>query len=132
MNQIDVVVRQLCKKDARYAPDAYIFLMEALEFTMRTLDRDHREGTQRHVGGRELLAGIRAYAGELFGPLAPVVFAQWGIHRTSDFGSLVFKLIDAGQLSRQDSDSIDDFADGFEFEDAFVTQHKVDTGELRG
>lgn len=128
---IEAIVRQVSEKDGRYAPGAYHFLLEALEYTMRLYGREKSEGTARHVGGAELLVGIRKYALQQFGMLAPVVFERWGVRRTEDFGSLVFRLIDAGHLSRQDSDSITDFADGFDFNETFVKNYKIDLADAR-
>lgn len=128
---IATLVRNVSEKDGRYAPGAYHFLLESLEHTMRIFGRDQKEGVQRHVGGRELLEGIRLYALQQFGPMAAVVFEQWGVRRTEDFGALVFRLIDAGHLSRQDSDSLADFADGYDFYETFVKEYKVDLADAR-
>ena len=90
-------VRDICKKDARYHPDAYEFLVEALDVTVKKLNKcqsDH----PRHVTGQELLEGIKEFALNAFGPLAFTVFSEWGIHTTEDFGEIVFNLVDAGRL----------------------------------
>ncbi|MBI3817870.1 MAG: hypothetical protein HY286_04205 [Planctomycetes bacterium] len=128
---IEVIVRQVSEKDGRFAPGAYHFLLEALEYTMRLHGREKKEGPERHVGGVELLEGIRRFALHQFGPLAPVVFEHWGVRRTEDFGAMVFRLVDAGHLSRQDSDSMHDFADGYDFQDAFVKNYKIEIPEQR-
>lgn len=125
----ETLVRELCGRDPRYGEGAYHFVVEALDFTMRHFGRDRKQGSSRHVGGRELLEGIRLYAIDCFGPLAGAVFRSWGIQRTEDFGALVFRLIEAGQLSRQDSDRLDDFAGGYDFDDAFAAGYEID---LRG
>lgn len=122
---VEEVIREMCTKDPRYGAGAYYFLLESLEFTMRMLGRDQNEGVSRHVGGRELLEGIRQYAILQFGPLAPIVLESYGIRRTEDFGSLVFRLVDAGHLSRQDGDTVEDFADGYDFKNAFVYHHRM-------
>ncbi|MFN0205259.1 MAG: Minf_1886 family protein [Planctomycetota bacterium] len=122
---VETAIRELCTKDPRYGAGAYFFLLEALEFTMRMLKRDSNEGAARHVGGRELLEGIRQYAILQFGPLAPIVFESYGIRRTEDFGALVFRLVEAGHLSRQEGDSVDDFADGYDFKEAFLYRNRV-------
>lgn len=127
----DTLVRELCGHDPRYAEGAYHFVVESLNFTMRRLGRDLASGPARHVGGRELLDGIRLYAIQCFGPLTPAVFASWGIRRTEDFGSLVFRLVEAGQLSRQETDTMDDFCSGYDFKTAFVSHYEPDITDAR-
>jgi uncharacterized repeat protein (TIGR04138 family) len=47
------------------------------------------------------------------------VFEEWGIRQCSDFGEIVFNLIEAGVLSKTEKDSRADFAEGYDFEEAF-------------
>jgi uncharacterized repeat protein (TIGR04138 family) len=130
-SDLDAIIRQLCAKDRRYAPEAYHFLLEALEYTMRSLGRHRNQDDNRHVGGRELLEGIRQYGLNQFGPLAPTVFHSFGIYKTDDFGVLVFRLVEAGHLRCQESDSIEDFMDGYDFHDAFVREYRSDMSDVR-
>ncbi len=67
---------------------------------------------------------MRAHALELFGPLAAHVWRSWGVNETLDWGRIVFLLVDAGLLNRQESDSVDDFKDGFDLEEAFVRHYR--------
>jgi len=127
----EATIRKLGEREPHYASAAYHFMLEALEHTMRWLGRDQAEGTERHVRGRELLEGIRRYSIETFGPMATLVFETWGIRRTEDFGRIVFNLVDEGLLSRQDSDTLEDFADGFKFADAFESGYKIELREPR-
>lgn len=122
---LEATIRKLGDREPQYAYAAYHFVLEALEHTMRWLGRDKEEGLERHVRGRELLEGIRRYSLETFGPLARTVFESWGVHRTEDFGRMVFNLVDEGLLSRQDSDSLDDFAAGFDFGETFETGYRI-------
>ena len=48
------------------------------------------------------------------------VFQNWGIHCCEDIGCMVFNLIDAGIFGKTEEDSIDDFKDVYDFEEAFV------------
>ena len=66
---------------------------------------------------------VKRYAQEEFGPLAPYAFRSWGVHRTEDFGAIVFEMCEAGLLNKSDSDSIADFADGFDFRRDFAEPH---------
>jgi uncharacterized repeat protein (TIGR04138 family) len=116
---IEQRIEALRRRDRRYAREAYEFLLEALDHTLVNLGKDRLTGEERHIGGRELLMGIRDVAAQLFGPMAPVVFRRWGVRRTADFGEIVFNLVDIGLLSRRADDSRLDFADGFDFDLAF-------------
>jgi len=109
-NQLEALVQ----RDPRYTIEAYLFLREALDYTVRTLDKP------RHVSGQELLEGIRRYALSEFGPITRRVLSEWGIHACIDFGNLVFNLVDEGLLGKTEDDSIEDFTPGYDFEEAFV------------
>jgi uncharacterized repeat protein (TIGR04138 family) len=109
----DAIRALIREKDPRYPFEAYQFLYEALDHTIQ------RIGARRHVSGQELLEGIRDMAVQRFGPLAKMVFDRWNIHRTDDFGELVFNLVDAGLMSKQPTDSREDFHNGFDFDEAF-------------
>ena len=112
-------IMQIRRRDRRFSCNAYYFVLDALDHTIMTLGRERHSGESRHVGGRELLDGIRQMAGEQFGPMAPVVFHQWGVASTEDFGEIVFNLIDGGLLSRRSEDSRLDFCDGYDFDRVF-------------
>lgn len=118
-DSIERRIRTVRRRDRRYASDSYEFLLEALDYTLVTLGKDRLTGEARHIDGRDLLQGIRCLASQQFGPMAPVVFRRWGIESTTDFGELVFNLVDAGLLSRRAEDSRLDFADGYDFDIAF-------------
>lgn len=112
-------VYEICKKDPRYHPDAYFFLVEALDVTVKDI-RKNQPDHGRHVSGKELLDGIKEYALDEFGPLTFTVFAEWGIHTTLDFGEIVFNLVEAGRLGKTENDSREDFKNGYTFEEAFL------------
>jgi uncharacterized repeat protein (TIGR04138 family) len=112
-------VAEICKKDARYQPDAYFFLVEALDVTVKDI-RKNQPDHGRHVSGKELLEGIKEYALDEFGPLTHTVFAEWGIHATLDFGEIVFNLVEAGRLGKTESDSREDFKNAYDFDKAFL------------
>jgi len=114
-------VRALARRENRYDIQAYLFVFEALEFTLK------RIGKRRHVTGQELLAGIKDFALANFGAMGRSVFTQWGVSETADFGRIVFSLVEAGLMSKTDADKLDDFAGGFDFVDVFE-RHYVPEG----
>ena len=113
-------VNAICQKDSRYLPEAYAFLVEALDTTVKAVLKDNPEH-DKHVSGQELLEGIRAHALAEFGPMTHTVLAEWGVRATLDFGEIVFNLIAVGRLGKTDTDSLDDFKDVFSFDEAFLS-----------
>jgi len=109
---------QAARQDPRYALDAYTFLRDALDVTMKVL-QEGRKDASSHVSGPELCEGFRKYALEQFGPMVPTIFDAWGILTTRDIGEMVFNLIRTGAFSRSDSDKIEDFESIYTFSDAF-------------
>ena len=110
-------IRKIVAADERYQFEAYLFVQEAIRYTQKSLGRNKQD--QKHVGGKELLHGIRDYALSIFGPMVTTVLSEWGIHSCEDFGEIVFNLIQHKQASQSQSDSRDDFKDGYNFDEAF-------------
>lgn len=108
-----LTIENICQKDNRYKPDGYEFVMQALAFTQKKLGKDG------HLNGRELLEGIREFGLEQYGPMVKTVLSHWGITKTSDFGNIVFNMVDKKLLSKTETDSLEDFKDIFDFETAF-------------
>ena len=109
---------QLVANDPRYTREAYGFLREALEFTQKRRRKSRAEST--HVSANELLGGFREYSLQQFGPMGLTVLEYWGVRSTGDVGRMVFNLIEAGVFGRADDDRIEDFENGFSFEEAFL------------
>lgn len=116
------IVDLICKEDGRFHKNAYNFVRQALDHTVKELKKQNAERTRKslHVTGPELLGGIRDYALDQYGPLAKTVLNSWGLTRCSDFGDIVFNLIDYNVFSKTDTDRKEDFSDIYTFEEAFV------------
>ena len=120
----------------KYHPDAYRFLFTALRWTQEQLGRakksnaDTGSDPEAHVSGQELVEGIRLYAIEQFGLMAKTVFQSWNVTRTDDFGHMVFEMIDRGEMSRTDSDHLEDFCGQYDFNEAFDRQYEIKTAHL--
>ncbi len=113
-----------------YHHQAYLFIKEALSATQEMLSRKGNllpEDESAHISGGELLEGIRVLASKQFGMLAPSVFATWGVHDTTDFGRIVFELVELGELRRTEHDHLSDFDGVYSFEDAFLHDYIIDT-----
>lgn len=116
------VVELICKEDARFDRKAYAFVRQALDHTVKEMKKRAPERTARsqHVTGPELLGGVRDFALDQFGPLAKTVLNTWGITRCRDIGDIVFNLIEYNVFSKTEDDRREDFADLYDFEEAFV------------
>jgi len=108
----DDIILGIVDSDPRYTPEAYAFVFEALDFTLR-----RRSESAKHVTGQEIMESVRLLALEQFGYLARAVFAQWGIQRTDDFGEVVFNLIEADLLQKTADDRREDFTSLYDFEE---------------
>ncbi|MEI6255125.1 MAG: Minf_1886 family protein [Planctomycetota bacterium] len=139
---------QLLQQDHRYKLDAYLFVLEALQFGQENLGMgaeppaeeleaappepkekpgrgrgkgrpSRRRQRERHVSGQELCEAARQYALQQYGYLSPTVLASWGIKRTDDFGEIVFGMIEIGQMRKTRRDKREDFQGVYQFSDAF-------------
>ncbi len=111
-------VAEIAHEDPRFAMEAYFFIRDALDFTTRMLKKPD-DGPARHVTAAELLDGIRQYALQEYGALAMTVLNSWGVKRCSDFGQIVFHLVNKEFLGKTEEDSISDFDGGYDFDTAF-------------
>jgi uncharacterized repeat protein (TIGR04138 family) len=119
-NQVrEIIRREIIDKgrDSRYRLDAYVFVLDGLEFHLA------RCGERRHVNGRELSLGLLTFAHKQFGPLARRVLNRWGINATDDFGSIVYNLIGIGVMNKQPEDRQEDFSGVTDFDTFFKGQN---------
>jgi len=107
MNQSEFwsTVEKIRALDGRYTPEAYGFVMDALEYAIQQV------GERRHISAAELMDGLCAFARHSYGIMSFTVLETWGIRRSEDVGSIVFQLVGEGILSRREEDSVDDFKD---------------------
>ena len=121
---------ELAEKDGRFTSEAFEFVMEALSHAQRMFGKEapansESAGPEHHITGRELLEGTCDLARREFGLMATIVFDRWGIHCTDHFGEIVFALIDAGVLSKTDSDRLEDFQGVFDLERALTENYRI-------
>ena len=112
------VIKEIHHKDDRFGKGAYYFIREALDHTLKNLEKEDRKNIG-HVSGIELLNGIRDYALDRFGPMTMTLMEHWNISKCRDFGDIVFNLVDHGILGRTENDSLEDFEGGYTFKEAF-------------
>lgn len=107
-------IRNLAERRGVFRPEAYFFVLEAMENAMAAMDE------RGHISGEDLLDWIRDLGCERYGVMAGEVFNAWGVQATIDFGRIVFHLVDDGLLRKREEDSLADFIDKFDFQDAFA------------
>ncbi len=115
-------LRKIAAREGHYHVNAYRFVYEALDHTIKTL------GRPGHVTGRELLEGIRDLAIEQFGGLSLMVLDNWGVRKTGDWGDIVFTLVEEKLMGRTESDSREDFDDVYDFRKVFSFDATTGTG----
>jgi len=88
-------IRVLADRRGVFRPDAYFFVLEALENAMEDMEE------RGHITGEDLLDWIRNLGRERYGVMGGDVFNSWGVHATIDFGRIVFHLVEAGLLRKR-------------------------------
>ena len=130
---------ELIAADKRYRREAYAFVFEALRFAHERLGLGEatpteeletppagEAGEQRHLTGPQLCEAIRRYALEQFGYMAKTVLHSWGVRTTSDFGNIVFNLIDIGEMSKTKSDRREDFDGVFDLDAGLQQEFRIE------
>ncbi len=118
-------------RDTRYDREAYTFLRDALEFTLKKRRKAHKD-EPTDVPASELLEGFRLYALKECGPMASLVLGSWGVHSCEDIGNLVFNLVEANVFSKTDRDTMGEFQGGFDFDQAFLAPFRPRRKRLSG
>jgi uncharacterized repeat protein (TIGR04138 family) len=55
--------------------------------------------------------------------MAKLVLESWGVKATSDIGDVVFALVDLGLLMSQPTDTREEFAEVYDFDQAFDREY---------
>ena len=113
-------IDQVIAEQGLYPREAFDFVRRGLSFTV---DRVHAAQTDpeasRHVSGQQLCHGLREFALARWGLMARAVLRHWNLLSTEDFGKIVFTLIENGEMSKTDADTIKDFQHVYDFATAF-------------
>ena len=138
---------QLLQKDRRYKLEAYSFVRDGLAYAQDVLrmgveqpiepevpdeakfEQQAESRVERHLTGRQLCEAIRLYALEQYGYMAKVVLDSWGVHTTSDFGEIVYNLINIDYMKQAKTDRREDFDDVYDFDEAFRQQFQISMPE---
>lgn len=124
-------ILQLLHNDRRYKFEAYQFVREGLEYAHRELGlgcsapASEEPPPDAHVTGQQLSEALRLYALEQFGYLAKSVLRSWGVHKTGDFGEIVYNLIAINEMKKSERDCREDFDDVYDFDQAFIRDFAI-------
>ena len=109
----DGIMDRIRMREQRFDERAYLFVLGALEYCQQRLPE------RRHITGRELALGVpRSRPGPLrrHGAARPRAL---GDSQLADIGDVVFTLVDLELLMSQPTDTRDEFAEVFDFDQAF-------------
>lgn len=135
MEKPALTISELLRQDRRYKLEAYQFVFDALSYAQNVMNMGSEQPSEpqgeqpaaaseasegdepeRHLTGQELCEAIRVFALEQYGYMAKCVLNSWGVHRTGDFGEIVFNLIRINLMRKTEHDRREDFDDVFDFE----------------
>ena len=120
----DGIMDRIRAREPRFHERAYLFVLAALEYSQSRLTE------RRHISGRELAAACRDLALERYGVMARLVLEHWGVRSTADIGDVVFTLVELGLLISQPTDRREEFADVFDFDEAFEREYPWSGAQL--
>jgi uncharacterized repeat protein (TIGR04138 family) len=100
-------------RGADYPIEAFVFVLRAVPSSEAPLAEPD------HIDAEELCWRLHDEAMAAFGKHARERLESWSIRSCSDFGNIVYALVDAGLMEKSDRDCIEDFQGVFDFEDAF-------------
>jgi len=113
-------MEEVIREDGRYPPEAFGFLHDGLNRAVKEVYGDEaRSEGQRHVSGPQLCLSLRDLAIERWGLMAQAVLNRWNIRETVDFGNMVYLLVENKFMRKTDEDSLEDFRDVYDFNEAF-------------
>lgn len=117
-------MKRVMSKAGPYPVEAFQFIREGLAHTAKTVHGDKACDAEapedsRHISGQQLCLGLRDYAIKRYGLLARTVLNKWHIEGTEDFGKIVYALVEADEMRKSEGDSMEDFVNVYDFEEAF-------------
>jgi uncharacterized repeat protein (TIGR04138 family) len=143
-------IEELAQRDPRYAPEAYQFVFDALDYAARRAGRapagtpppspaagggqggGATAGDEEHISVPDFIRGARELALRDFGMMASAVFRAWGVRRSDDLGEIVFNLIGAGLMDPAAADDRGAFHDACDLETGLVDGYRIEAGEDLG
>lgn len=114
-----ILLNELLKRDPRFTIDAYLLINDGLRHAHQVT------GKKSHITAQELLEAIRRLMSKRYGPMAKTVLNSWGIFSTDDIGEVIFNLVNAGLMLKEEADPIENFHAVYDFDTAFVEEDNI-------
>jgi uncharacterized repeat protein (TIGR04138 family) len=125
-------LEEVVREDGRYPERAFAFLNEGYVQAVHEIHGDpppKAEGADRHITGQQWCLFLRDLARKRWGMMARTVLQSWNIHGTIDFGHMVYLQIERGFFHKTDEDSLEDFRDVYDFDQAFAVNGEFELKE---
>ena len=113
-------IEEISKNDGRYDVTAFKFVHDGLgQIVQKIRDSRGYDPEPHHISGQELAMGLGELGIERWGLLAKLVLSKWGLSCSRDFGEIVYMMIEHGWMTAQETDTIEDFDDVYDFKTVF-------------
>jgi len=119
MEEIDFTsdtFEDIVAKDPRFNARAYALLMDCVHYL-----GEHG----KHMSGGDILEEFKERALDQYGPMSYTVLTEWGLKCTEDIGEMMFNLTDAHRVQRDENDTAESFAGGYDFKETFLGPYQV-------
>ena len=104
-------------KDSRYNARAYALLMDVVHYL------SGEDG--KHCSGEDILDEFKERALDQYGPLTYTVLTEWGVTCTEDIGEMMFNLVEGRRVGRDENDTAESFAGGYDFKETFLAPYQT-------
>ena len=119
MDEIDFesdLFEDILAKDPRYHARAYALLMDVVRFLLED---------ECALTAENILEDFRDRTLDQYGPLSYRVLEEWGVTCCADIGEMMFNLMDAKRVRKDDGDTPGCFVGGYDFKEAFLSPFAV-------
>lgn len=120
LHTFDIAVERILSKEALFKKEAYYFLNEALGKAIKAEATKKKQDNPEHVNAATLSFAFRDLALDQYGGLAKQVLNHWGVQSSEDIGKMVYQLVEDGIWSKTEEDSLEDFRNLMDFDEAFL------------
>lgn len=120
MDEIDFssdLFEDVVAKDSRYDAKAYALLMDVIGFL--------GSSSKNHFSGEDVLDEFKSRVVEQYGPMSYTVLCEWGVLCTEDIGEMMFNLTENHRVLKDENDTPECFANGYDFKEAFLGPYQV-------
>jgi len=103
-------------KDDRYAAHAYALLMDVVHYLTEN---------GKHTSGEDILDEFKERALDQYGPMTYTVLTEWGLKTCSDIGEMMFNLAEGHRVAKEENDTPESFAGGYDFRETFLAPYEA-------